>query len=596
MITSNSTHHPLNHMSQRLKEYKRFCTNAHCVFAVSALILSVPSYANDILDLQQEHHIQEQRTFEQINQQQKSSNFSPNPSLKKPTKLNLPTHDTPCFVINDVKLDLPKKELKHFLFLYKKLNKKSTGIKGACVGSEGLQEIVRFSQHLVVNKGFVTTKVLLKPQDLTTKTLVLSIITGKVSDIYRTDDDKFVNLHNAMTVKSGDTLNLRQLEQSINNLRLPQNTKATINIEPSLKYSQDAYVGLSDLVIKRDKSNKISTQWIVNNFGNQSTGNLQGGLGININEPLWSNDRLYLQYMHTLDGMNHTKTPSDNQNIYLSYHYPFKDWQLHLSYNHNRYTQSLKGFNHDPVYKGTTQRKHIQISKLLHRGSHSSLTGYVGLNHKDSKYHIDDLEILVQHRKTSNHTIGLSYENIPRNNHRLNIDLSATKGIGAFGAKPIPERFYSDVDSRPLVWQMDASYRMPFKMAEHDFGYHVRMTSQYSNDKLGSNEQFTVGDRHSVRGFKGGRYLAGNKGLIVGQEVYYKLPTQNPHQAYLAIDKGFVSTNGLKSNRYDNVTGAVLGYRFGNKHLNFDAYIGKPLKSDALSSDTNFGVQLAFIH
>lgn len=582
-------------MNKYFKAHKHFCVNTSYIFLLCVLILSIPCYANDILDLQKEHNIQEQRIFEQLQEQQRLSNL-PSIPLKNPTKLHLPRHENPCFVISNIKLDIPKDDLKTFLFLHKKLNKKSTGIKGACIGHEGLQEIVKFSQYLVVNKGFVTTKVLLKPQDLTTGVLVLSVITGKVSDIYRTNDDKFINLHNAMTVKSGDILNLRQLEQSINNLRLPQNTKATINIEPSLKNSQDTYVGLSDLVIETDKTNKVSTQWIINNFGNQSTGNLQGGLGININEPLWSNDKLYLQYMHTLDNINQTKTPSSNQNTYISYYYPFKDWQLHLSYNHSRYTQSLKGFNHDPIYKGITQRKHIQISKLLHRGSHSSLTGYVGLNHKDSKYYIDDLQILVQHQKTSNYTIGLSYENIPKNNHRLNIDLSATKGIGAFGAKPIAERFYSDVDSRPLVWQMDASYRMPFKMAEHNFGYHVRMTGQYGNDKLGSNEQFTVGDRHSVRGFKGGRYLAGNKGLIVGQEVYYKLPTQNPHQAYIAIDKGFVSTNGLKSNHYDNVTGAVLGYRFGTKHVNFDAYVGKPLKSNVLSDDTNFGMQLAFTY
>lgn len=582
-------------MNKYFKAHKHFCVNTSYIFLLCVLILSIPCYANDILNLQKEHNIQEQRIFEQLQEQQRLSNL-PSTPLKNPTKLHLPRHENPCFVISNIKLDIPKDDLKTFLFLHKKLNKKSTGIKGACIGHEGLQEIVKFSQYLVVNKGFVTTKVLLKPQDLTTGVLVLSVITGKVSDIYRTNDDKFINLHNAMTVKSGDILNLRQLEQSINNLRLPQNTKATINIEPSLKNSQDAYVGLSDLVIETDKTNKVSTQWIVNNFGNQSTGNLQGGLGININEPLWSNDKLYLQYMHTLDNINQTKTPSSNQNTYISYYYPFKDWQLHFSYNHSRYTQSLKGFNHDPIYKGITQRKHIQISKLLHKGSHSSLTGYAGLNHKDSKYYIDDLQILVQHQKTSNHTIGLSYENIPKNNHRLNIDLSATKGIGAFGAKPIAERFYSDVDSRPLVWQMDVSYRMPFKMAEHNFGYHVRMTGQYSNDKLGSNEQFTVGDRHSVRGFKGGRYLAGNKGLIVGQEVYYKLPTHNPHQAYIAIDKGFVSTNGLKSNHYDNVVGTVLGYRFGTKHVNFDAYVGKPLKSNVLSDDTNFGMQLAFTY
>lgn len=224
---------------------------------------------------------------------------------------------------------------------------------------------------------------------------------------------------------------------------------------------------------------------------------MQGGIGLTINEPFWSNDRLYVQYMDTLEGLNNTHTKSDNQNFYASYRYPFKHWQLHLSYNNSRYTQALKGFNHDPIYKGSSERKHIEISKTLYRTSNAQLGAYMGLSHKEAKSYIDDLEILVQRRKTTDYTVGASYEKTLPKGQLLNIDVSVNRGIAAFGAKPISQHFYSEVGNHPLIWQIDTSYRVPFSVDKHNFNYHIHTTGQYTYDRLELNEQ----GRYSVRGF-----------------------------------------------------------------------------------------------
>lgn len=197
-------------------------------FVVGGVIaLSAPkTYADVTTQLQYQQDSQAQRLFGQ-------SDISKQPtqsSLVSINKLQLPNSEAPCFVIDSISLDTPKKDIQHFHFLHRKLNKATTGIKGQCIGSDGLQEIIRFSQHLLINKGFVTSKVLLKPQDLNNRHLILTTVVGKVAKIYRTLDDKFINLHNAMTIKEGDVLNLRQLEQSTQNLRLPKDTKIAIAI------------------------------------------------------------------------------------------------------------------------------------------------------------------------------------------------------------------------------------------------------------------------------------------------------------------------------------------------------------------------------
>lgn len=197
-------------------------------FVVGGVIaLSAPkTYADVTTQLQYQQDSQAQRLFGQ-------SDISKQPTQSSPVsinKLQLPNSEAPCFVIDSISLDTPKKDIQHFHFLHRKLNKATTGIKGQCIGSDGLQEIIRFSQHLLINKGFVTSKVLLKPQDLNNRHLILTIVVGKVAKIYRTLDDKFINLHNAMTIKEGDVLNLRQLEQNTQNLRLPKDTKIAIAI------------------------------------------------------------------------------------------------------------------------------------------------------------------------------------------------------------------------------------------------------------------------------------------------------------------------------------------------------------------------------
>lgn len=371
---------------------------------------------------------------------------------------------------------------------------------------------------------------------------------------------------------------------------------AKIHIEPSKQTYGTENIGLTDLVVKRQKNNKLSVQTIFNNYGNYSTGEYQAGIGLTINEPLLSNDRFYAQYMSSLNGMNDTVRPATNENIYLNYQYPLKSWKFGITYNRSRYTQALKGWNVDPIYKGISQRKQFNIEKTLYRTGNSKLSAYTNITQKLSNYLIDDLEVLVQKRRTTNYSLGLDYELIRANQHKFNINFSLNKGSGAFKALTVPERLYSDVDSRPLIWLLDTQYRFPFHIKKHQFGYMVHLNAQYSSDHLSPNDQFTVGDRYSVRGFDGKKLLSGNHGAVIGQEVYYKLPTQNPHQIYLGIDHGFIRTDHIYSSNNNAIMGAVLGYHFGTKHVNFDAYIGQPIQHKHLSNKTNAGTQIAFVY
>ena len=57
----------------------------------------------------------------------------------------------------------------------------------ACIGKEGINVLLRRIQNRLIEMGFVTTRVIVEPQDLRTGTLVLTIIPGKVGRIQLQD-------------------------------------------------------------------------------------------------------------------------------------------------------------------------------------------------------------------------------------------------------------------------------------------------------------------------------------------------------------------------------------------------------------------------
>ena len=57
----------------------------------------------------------------------------------------------------------------------------------ACIGSEGINVLLRRIQNRLIDAGYVTTRVVVEPQDLRSGVLVLTVIPGKVGRIQLQD-------------------------------------------------------------------------------------------------------------------------------------------------------------------------------------------------------------------------------------------------------------------------------------------------------------------------------------------------------------------------------------------------------------------------
>lgn len=564
---------------------------------------SVSVYAADNVNLavvNQQQAVQEQQI---INSQVKANGedvfLQRKPVATKPTTRFSQLHEQPCFFIKQVVLKAPTPKLVwDFGFVLDELQYGKDKVVGQCIGAQGLQLALSKAQSALIDKGYLTSRIVAESQDLTTGVLTLTLVPGKVLHIYRdTLTTDSVNLHNAMVPKAGDIFVVKDVEKSLENLRLPNSSTANVAITPPhTPITQlDNRFSYSDLVVSKTLDKKFNYRLSIDDAGNASTGKFQGTVGLQINEPLLSNDVLNVSYLHSIDPWNHTQLPAGNHNLYIHYQYPFKSWLLESSYNDYNYDQTLAGLSYDPVYRGESKRVQVKLNRELMRRSNSKLTGSIAVGAQSSNNYIDDLEILVQQRKTANYQLGLSYEKYFQNSRRLNLAMVAEKGMGGLGAKPIPETYFSDVAVHPTIVSMNADYYWPFTLNHQALSYRTNVSAQYSPDVLSAQDRFSIGSRYTVRGFDGESMLSGEKGLTLQQELGWQLPKLPlANQLYVGIDQGWVSGDSTQYLAGKSLIGSVLGLRLFGQHFTLDGFIGKPLSAPkGISKDSNAGFQLS---
>lgn len=225
-------------------------------------------------------------------------------------------------------------------------------------------------QNEIIGKGYVTTRVVVEEQDLHSGNLILTVIPGKVRNTIIEDNGnvpRFTPLHafTALTLSKGDLLNIRDIEQSLENLKRVPTAEANIEILPSK--SENAEAGESDLKISYNQAFPFRLNLGLDDAGSKSTGKWQASSTLSIDNIFSANDLFYGSFTHSIKQKGDENGRRASKNISLYYSIPIGYWQLAFSHSQNRYHQEVFGaFDNSYIYSGESETDKLTLSYLIY--------------------------------------------------------------------------------------------------------------------------------------------------------------------------------------------------------------------------------------
>ncbi|MGX1176430.1 hemolysin activation/secretion protein [Pseudomonas sp. R151218B TE3479] len=483
----------------------------------------------------------------------------------------LPAKETPCFAINDIRLIGEASE--KFQWALRAANPKDDPAIGRCLGGGGINLTMKRMQNAIIEAGYVTTRVLAEAQDLNSGVLVLTLVPGRIREIrFEEGTSARANAWNAMPANPGDLLNLRDIEQALENFKRVPTAEADIKIAPAR--AADARPGESDVVIAWSQRFPARVSLSVDNSGSKSTGKYQGNVSLSLDNLLSLNDLFYASVNHDLGGGESGHRGSDGSTLHYSL--PFGYWQLGFTTSEYNYEQSVAGANQTYQYRGESRNNELRLSRLLYRDAVRKTTAWGSLWTRSSENFIDDTEIGNQKRRMAGWQLGLDHREFIGASI-LDLGVAYRRGTGAHDALRAPEEDFDAGTSRSQIITADAQLQVPFQVGDQRLRYIGGWRAQWNRTPLVPQDRFSIGGRYSVRGFDGENILSADRGWTLRNEIGLSLG-QTGQELYTGIDYGEVSGQSSEFLIGQRLAGAVVGIRGGYKGLSYDWSVGSPLK------------------
>ena len=540
------------------------------LLVLAALHVSAQALPDPTQELQRQD-----RQRQELRQRTEVQPWTPSTALRHtPEHQRLPD-EMPCVVIE--RIDIQGK------LLFAELHGALLGVQaddppeGRCLGQRGITLLIQRVQEALVARGYITSQVHVPEQNLKSGVLTLQILEGRVAQIRSGPEDQPLPKL-AWALESDDVLNLRDIEQSTDNLRRLPSWRPRIQIEAGKA------PGTSDVVVDLDAQRPLRLGIAVDDGGNQTTGKIQGHATLSWDNPLGLSDMAYLTKGQDLGGRDNGPRGSANQ--VLHYSVPWGYWLLGATWSDNRYHQTVYGPYESYRYSGTSSQKEISLARVLHRDASSKTTASVKGFVRQSNNHIADLEVLVQRRRTTGWEAGLQHLHYFEAG-TLTAQMAHRQGHASAGTPEGEGGSGQTIDHIRLTTGF-LQWVMPLNTDGHPWQYSTQAQWQWAQTSLTPQDLFCLGSRATVRGFDGQQTLCGDRGQLWRQElatglpaaVHEALPTSKGMQVYAALDAGRTTTPGQEI-AY-RLSGMALGLRGSHKvneayPLQWDVFVGKPL-------------------
>lgn len=575
-------------------------------FLLASLAFPAPvNEANRIIDIQQ-RKLEQERIRQQQEKMQKEFENTKFDSLKP-----------------QIDKDIENSNLNSNKFLIKSVNIKdndrllSQREKNKIIGkyvflelsSNDIRNLLTDLTNKLISKGYTTSVVNFdRNNDLTTGTLNLEIVAGKIEDIKINSGnglDKYKEFF-MFPKNKGKILNIRDIDTATDNFNSINANNMTMEVLPGRKENY------SRIEVKNRLKNKYTVGILANNYGDsKQNGIWRRGINLNIDSPLGIGDNFYFTYMTVpkkdpnrswkktveqlqpgeilpigpvgYDPLKGDTLPYKRRLDMFNFGYTMKFRTYTLKLNSSKSIQESSFYSANTVYDmySNSHTLSADLEKILFRNQKSKVSLDLGIKRKHNQSYLE--KSVLSDRKLAVGTVS------------LNATTSLFGGIfgSSFGYERGLKIFHAERDSGKIdttpkaqfhKYNMNLSY---YKPITNKLVYRANVNGSYSNDVLYGSERQTIGGVGSVGGYHTRESIQGDKAIEVSNEIAYNIPVKKfaVVSPYVNYGYGAAKYNRDKSKyRTGYVTGMTAGIRFDTKIFDFDFGYARPMShSDYLS-------------
>lgn len=449
--------------------------------------------AQTSIEQQQQQIIQQQQQRQQdlrdrIEQQQKQHQIITVPPIPETGK----TVEGACFDITVIDLNgaehLPE-PVKQTL---------TTPFINQCIDLNKINELLEAISNWYFEQGYVTSRAYVAAQDLSSGRLVITVVEGTIESIELAEPMSRINPATAFPSHKNELLNLRDIEQGLEQINRLQSNQATMDLLPG------ETPGATVIQIKSTTTKPWMVSFSRDNSGQESTGELMNSLFLGLDNPLGLNDYTYLNVQK-----DNAPTSEGKASKSLAWHWdmPFGYWNMGVDISDFDYLSTVKSIGTQFETSGTNLSQNIFLSRIVYRDQDSKLKLNTSLQRKKNENFIEDT-LLDSSRVLSIANIGIEYDKYLPDQSQWQVSLNYYHGLRLFGALKDAEQATGSPKAQFSKWAADIDYQQNYAFKVNEYTpipvvWQSKLKLQYSNDRLFGSEQISIGSLYTVRGYNG---------------------------------------------------------------------------------------------
>lgn len=562
-----------------------------CSICLLILVLSFNIRAQTIDEstiIQQQNRVlqQEQQRIDQLEQEIRNKQKAP-PSISFPKSpaQQFPDSDQ-CFFakqINLIDATFPSPAKQQSL---------TKDYVNRCVTLAELNELIAIITNFYFEKGYVTARITIGPQDISDEIIDLLVVEGKVEAILMNGQPtNTLELKTAFPHIIDRPLNIRDFEQGLDQMNGLRSNQATIEINAGTQQ------GSSIVDIINIPGKKWFLEASVNNSGSDETGLAQGSIKAETNNLFQANDLLVLEASKNIsDGID----LGSSESLYFLASLPYGYWDFQWSSNYYYYQLSIISLDQKFINHGISRNNGLTVTNTIYRNKASLLNIEAGITVKDTLNYLDQVKLTANSYRLTTTNIGMNYT-VNALGGTLLVGGNYHRGITAFDAHDDENREDQETENQPQSqfekYSYNLSYIHRFLINGFSFKNQHSLSGQWSKDTLYGNERISIGSPTTVRGYENAS-ISGDQGFYIRNKLNLEFtPSTNnirKIEPFIALDYGHIKKDESDPLEKGYLSGMAIGLNASGDHMNLDLTLSKPFEHSNFIEEKGYSILTAF--